>query len=630
MSSSSSSSESPIEISEEDPELEISVYIDAERVWRGELNGGMEMGRQNMSGQHPEPVPYALVRTETGLDRLVIASKKERKISRRHVELIVHQGSLLIRNLSKIQPFRCNHNVVDPGDERTFDWLSVVKLEIGDRRIVVGPAHDSGSLRSLANQTKAPGTGLTSTFNVEGILELPELEQASPERIMGWLSETIEVLQSASGSPDFLRAACQAVVDIVKLDHAQVLLREEGAWHSRAFHTHPRNEEPPTPSRIVLRRMISERKTFWLTPNPDMTESLQGISTVIAAPILDSTGLVIGAIYGDRRTAVGTASISDLEARMVEVMAYAVATGLSRQKQEEAAIAARLTAAEQRARLEQFFSPTLAKQLLDRPNLLDGRDVEVTVLFCDLREFAKVSDELASRQLLQWLNAVQDLLSDCVIHNQGVLVDYVGDALLAMWGAPIHQPDHAMLACRAAVSMLKKLPGFDKTWLSTVGQRTEVGIGISTGMALVGNTGSARKFKYGPLGRTVNVGSRVQDATRILNAPILVTESTVLRIASEFQLRKIGKLRLHNLQTPETLYELNPSPDDSWFKLRDAYEAALGSFEDGRYEEAQERLDLLLSQWPEDGPTICLHRRANQAIDASDTFDEVWTLKKYD
>ena len=149
-------------------------------------------------------------------------------------------------------------------------------------------------------------------------------------------------------------------------------------------------------------------------------------------------------------------------------------------------------------------------------------------------------------------------------------------------------------------------------------------------MALVGNTGSARKFKYGPLGRTVNVGSRVQDATRILNAPILVTESTVLRIASEFQLRKIGKLRLHNLQTPETLYELNPSPDDSWFKLRDAYEAALGSFEDGRYEEAQERLDLLLSQWPEDGPTTCLHRRANQAIDASDTFDEVWTLKKYD
>ncbi|NBU39937.1 MAG: adenylate/guanylate cyclase domain-containing protein, partial [Planctomycetia bacterium] len=99
-----------------------------------------------------------------------------------------------------------------------------------------------------------------------------------------------------------------------------------------------------------------------------------------------------------------------------------------------------------------------------------------------------------------WIGGVLTPLSDAVVAEGGVLVDYVGDELLAMWGAPTPQPDHAMRACRAARAMLAALRGIDERWEPVVGMRTRLGIGISTAVARVGNTGSARKFKYGPLG----------------------------------------------------------------------------------------------------------------------------------
>ncbi|MCA9173201.1 MAG: hypothetical protein KDB14_01810 [Planctomycetales bacterium] len=616
-----SSDSQPILEQPEAPDLEVVVYLGVEQVWKSELPPQLEVGRQNMGGLHPEPEPYVVAEGEGGVPRLIIAAKSERRISRRHIGIRVSRGAVTVANLSRIQPFVCNHAVVEPGEERVCDGHTVIRIELDDRSIIIGPCGDSGSLRSLANQTRAPGFHLSTRR-----LELSQLQVAPPDQFMTWLSDTIEVLHSAASSPDFLRLACQAVVDIVKLDHAQVLLREDGHWQMQAAHTVPSSREAPTPSRVVLRHVVEERRTYWMLPTMETTESLMGVSTVIASPILASDGDVIGAIYGDRRASPGGDGISELEARMVEVLTYAVASGLSRLKQEEEAMAERVNAAEKRTRLEQFFSPLLASQLLERPSLLEGRDVEVTVLFCDLQGFAKLSDMLAPRKVLQWLNAVQDLLSDCVIHNQGVLVDYVGDALLAMWGAPIHEPDHPLLACRAAASMIRKLPGLDAIWRETIGGVTRVGIGISTGMSLVGNTGSARKFKYGPLGRTVNLGSRVQDATRILRTPILVAESTALRLRGEFETRRVGQFLLHNLQTPETLHELNPAADDDWRQLRDTYEAALNDYDAGQLEAARERLADLQRLWPDDGPSNFLRH----ALDAPDAVGRIWQLKKHE
>ena len=151
---------------------------------------------------------------------------------------------------------------------------------------------------------------------------------------------------------------------------------------------------------------------------------------VVASPILNKEGEVIGAIYGDRlkpTSGMHVPTVTELEALLVELVSCAVAAGLARLDQEQAALRARV-------QFEQFFTPELARQLAAQPDLLEGRDCEVTVLFCDIRGFSRISERLGPTKTVQWIRDVMGVLSDCVLEHKGVLVDYIGDELMAMWG----------------------------------------------------------------------------------------------------------------------------------------------------------------------------------------------------
>src|SRR5439155_2452425 len=122
--------------------------------------------------------------------------------------------------------------------------------------------------------------------------------------------------------------------------------------------------------------------------------------------------------------------------------------------------------------------------------------------------------------------------------------------------APVDQPDHAALACRAALAMLAELPAINSTWQETLGITVGVGVGVNTGPAMVGNTGSSYKFKYGPLGHAVNLASRVEGATKQLKVPILLTGSTRALLGDDFALRRLCKVRVVGIHEPVDLYEL--------------------------------------------------------------------------
>ncbi len=258
-------------------------------------------------------------------------------------------------------------------------------------------------------------------------------------------------------------------------------------------------------------------------------DSLLGVSAVVASPILDEKGEVIGALYGDRkryRSPGQPPRITRLDAMLVELLASGVAAGLARTEFERRAVAARV-------QFEQFFTPELAHQIAIRPELLEGQESEITLLFCDIRGFSRISEHLGPAKTVRWINGVMGTLSDCVLAHGGVLVDYIGDELMAMWGAPAEQPDHARLACRAALQMLEILPEMNEEWIGEIGQPFDLGIGLNTGIARVGNTGSRHKFKYGPLGNTVNMASRVQGVTKYLKVRLLVTQATRERLGKE-------------------------------------------------------------------------------------------------
>src|SRR5207249_10338494 len=140
----------------------------------------------------------------------------------------------------------------------------------------------------------------------------------------------------------------------------------------------------------------------------------------------------------------------------------------------------------------------------------------------------------------------------------------------AMWNAPAAQEDHAARACRAALAMIEELPGLNSRWQSVVGQPLALGIGINTGAAQVGNTGSSRKFMYGPLGNTVNVASRVEGATKQLGIAVLVTDSTRALLGDAFALRRLGRVRVVGIAGAVELYELSgATATPEWVTCRD-------------------------------------------------------------
>lgn len=282
--------------------------------------------------------------------------------------------------------------------------------------------------------------------------------------------------------------------------------------------------------------------------------------------------------------------------------------------------------------LEQFFTPELARRMMRDPSALSvGRELDVTVLFCDIRRFSTVSERLSPSDTVSWLSDVMDALSECVIRHSGVLVDFVGDELLAMWGAPQVRDDHADLACRAALDMMQSMPKINQRWRSRLDPTgdnpdltTAIGIGINSGLAYVGNSGTSRKFKYGPLGNMVNLASRVQGATKYLKTNVLFTGATQARLSDPFLTRRLCQVRVKNIMTPVALIELLDT-NHCDRERQQQYEAALELFEARKPWEAFRLVSRLVSDDPTDGPSRVLMNRVVDVMDEHD-YEVVWEL----
>ena len=350
---------------------------------------------------------------------------------------------------------------------------------------------------------------------------------------------------------------------------------------------------------------------------------MMALDRAVAAPMLDEAGQVIGVLYGDRRfdSERSNKPIGELEATLLEVIAGAVATGLARQREESL-----------RAAMTQFFSPSVTERLEQNDNLLSGRDAEVSVLFCDIRGFSSIAEREGPGRTIDWINDVLTELSQCVLDTDGVLVDYVGDELMAMWGAPAEQSDHAIRACRTAHSMLAKRDLLRKRWEEITPDRFGFGIGINTGIARVGNTGSKVKFKYGPLGNVVNVASRIQGMTKKFGVSAVVSGTTEFAVSNvlgdqsteSFAFRKLAHVRPLGVQEVVTLYELSDRNDETWNAVRDTYEQALAHYHDQDLTGAARELATLVHRYPDDTPSVQLLGRVVNSLTSKDqTVDPV-------
>jgi adenylate cyclase len=346
--------------------------------------------------------------------------------------------------------------------------------------------------------------------------------------------------------------------------------------------------------------------------------SLADKEVVVAAPLLDAREEVVGVLYGEWPGTLGVTGgggPDPLKLALIKVIACGVSAGLARQTKERDA-----------ALFEAFFSKSLSAKLRSHPNLLEGKWATVTILFCDVREYSTLSTRLDPGTIEKWLPDVLGELSQCVLDEDGVVVDYIGDEVMAMWGAPEKQEDQTDRAVRAGIAMLRALPALNDRWRKIIGTDIDLGVGIHRGEAQVGNCGTRIKFKYSALGDTVNRASRVQGMTKHLKCPLLVTEAARDALIASYPMRRVVCTRLTGIEQPVNLYEIAASGDDKveFFArseaAHDALEQALGvlegeaRFDNAAFSTAARLAGALLAENAGDGPLLLTLSRATEAL----------------
>lgn len=453
-------------------------------------------------------------------------------------------------------------------------------------------------------------------------------ESPSPETLTKWFETLLSVQKAAAGSTEFYQETARAVVDLVGLDTGLVIVRRGGGagWETKAMHEAAASRFGRV-SQAVLNHVLQERRTFFRgLADMQQAASLAQVDAVVASPVFDATDQIVGVVYGSRGISAGAKrpGILPMEARLVQLLAGAVSAGLARMEKEA-------EAARNRARFEQFASPVVAAELERNPELLEGTEREITVLFSDLRGFSRISEQLGARDTFQLVGDVMDKLTEQVLKHGGIIIDYYGDGLAAMWNAPLDQANHAQFACRAALAMQVELPTISTQWQDRLGKPLQIGVGVNTGPARVGNAGSRMRLKYGPRGHTVNVSSRIEGSTKYLGIPVLIAGSTQRLLNDEFSTRRVCQVRAVGLDGNVELFELrSQEKDPHWLQLRSQYETALASYEAGQWKEAVALLQSLIADAThrDDGPTKMLQRLADEALQSPpEKFDPAFKLE---
>jgi adenylate cyclase len=591
----------------------------------------LEIGRQTRD----EPPPFAVL-TNSESTRLVIATREETLIGRDQLRIeTIDAGRVRLTNIND------NNRILLPagaslGPGESMEVTLPVRLSRGNILLEIEASaspsfpNEDDAYQSMATPPRLPNSSVISA-NPQAAAFLEEsithsIRTSNTDLLLDRLGRLITVLQQAASTTDFVDEIARTAMEMVNFDRAAVLTLDQGAWRiaGRAQQSGQESQDWQ-PSQRLLSQLVRDQRTLWGAPKgfgASFSESIASVVSVVAAPILNPKGGIIGAIYGDRRIGAGASRppIDQLDAKLVEIMACGVAGGWARIEQERSAVA-------RRVQFERFVTKEVARELEEDPGALLGRDADVTLLFCDIAGFSRISEQMSSHKTFEWINAVMEMLSECVLATNGTLVDYIGDELIAMWGAPLTTTDHADCAARSALLMLHSLKSFNARFELPGGESTQIGIGLNSGRVRVGNTGSEQKLKYGPLGSPVNIASRVQGATRFLRTPALMTGATASQLTDEFFTRRLGKVRLKNIDEPVDLYELTSNRGPAWNHIYDKYQSALNAWEMHELKSAIESLSQIAAKDSQDGPTMVLLARAVDAWsrDLSD-YDPVWTL----
>jgi adenylate cyclase len=260
-----------------------------------------------------------------------------------------------------------------------------------------------------------------------------------------------------------------------------------------------------------------------------------------------------------------------------------------------------------------YVSAGVVNEILKDPGKLQlgGERKLLTVLFSDIRGFTHLSETLPPDTLTKLLNLYLTPMTITVFKYQGTLDKYMGDAIMAIFGAPLEQNDHAEKACHTALDMVEALRDLQKSWEIDGVPEFSIGIGINTGPMSVGNMGSNMLFDYTVVGDHVNLGSRLEKLNREYGTNIIISEFTHQYLKDTFICRELDIVRVRGRKEPVRIFELlgREEPMHEWSAFKGLFEKGLMAYRSQRWDEGVGEFEKALKIRPDDGPTKLYLRR---------------------
>ncbi len=477
------------------------------------------------------------------------AGRREIRLCLKHVPYlpdriyVINRGDIFVRVSNQQLAPRMATSVMMPAQISLGDgrWLDVRM-----------PSSDRAFFEACRPLTTWSSTAIGSSPNPNPV-PMPTSAGRSPsmQTLNRWFSALAAIQRRAACSQEFFGEAVDAMIDPGGLDTGMLLMREHGQWTihgSRVCHAPRGIAFEPYFADLVLQK----REALVYHPSRNQNSSTEN-HALFAAPVFGEDMEVVAVLYGSRR--LGAANrrreIRQLEAHWIQLLAEAVTSGFIRLKQEA-------DAARQRVLLEQVFPSEVVRRLAQEKSMeLPAEQREVTLMFADLTESTAIAETQSPELTCRFLADVMDTMTSVIHQHQGVVVDYYGDGLIAMWNAPLDQPDHARLACQAGLAIRDLLTARNSLWQVRFDRAIQFGIGIHSGDAIVGNSGSRTRLKYGPRGLTVNLTNRIEKATRYLNQTVLISDATRQRLPMESGTYRLGQFRLWGIDQPLVLHALH-------------------------------------------------------------------------
>ncbi len=276
----------------------------------------------------------------------------------------------------------------------------------------------------------------------------------------------------------------------------------------------------------------------------------QGVRSTICAPLVAETR-VHGALYADRLDPFAAFKPDDLE--LISAVAAQTAIAVENARAHE-----RLAREEvARANYSRFLPEYVVKQMLENPESfkLGGVSQTITILFADIRGFTRISEHAPPEKIVSLLNRYFSAMTDIIFAHGGTLDKYLGDGLMALFGAPTATPDDASNALNAAVAMQRRLLGINRELREEGLPEIGVGMGLHTGEVIVGYIGSDRRSEYTAIGDTVNTSSRLESNAR--GGEILISDATAQAAHSRYKLKPRDAIMVKNRQQPVNLWEVD-------------------------------------------------------------------------